>query len=436
MCSHPIEHEAQLSRAMPRASARSSAARRGASEKVAAWKLRVGSVAIALKARRLASVPSSRYFAVAGPNERVRRSRAASSTARGSCEGTFVAGLTAIALSSFAPSTAPRPPRPAWRPSWGTRADRAPRPPARADHAARAPAAGGGAVGGAGRVRARALAGGADRRAPPGLAEPFAQALLGVRGGQAPQVAGRLEPRAVAVDEQHRRLGARAADDDRVVPGQLARDREVARGERGVEHPRQRRTRHDGEIRARRQRRADERREAERERGVGRKRIDARGREAVHEPCAEARSADVRAQDVLGQGQRLGARVREVDDEGAAEVAARWAGRLHVPTGYARRRPGPAGSAARVGGEERDGVARRERRLGIARDLVAVERRDDVLVEGQAAGGRRLAERRGAKARGGGDAVAGAAERPEALDGDFGSGAAAGGVIVAGLVEV
>src|ERR671923_2565189 len=81
MCSQPIAHEAQLSRATPRASARSSAESRGASANVAAWKLRVGSVAIALNASRFASVPSSRYLAVAGPDERARRSRAAASTA-------------------------------------------------------------------------------------------------------------------------------------------------------------------------------------------------------------------------------------------------------------------------------------------------------------------------------------------------------------------
>src|SRR5215207_7271962 len=137
MCSQPIEHDAQLSRATLRASARSSAARRGASEKVEAWKLRVGSVAIALKASRLASVPSSRYLAVAGPNERSRRSRAAASTALGSAGATFV-------------------------------------------------------------------------------------------------------------DEQHGRLVAGAAHDDRVVARQLAGDREVAGGQRVVEHPRQRRLGDDG----------------------------------------------------------------------------------------------------------------------------------------------------------------------------------------------
>src|SRR5215813_7470668 len=117
MCSHPIVHDAQLLRVTPRIAARSSAARRGAPANVAAWKLRVGSVLIALNASRLASVPSSRYLAVAGPNERLRRSRAAASTASGSDDATLVAARTATALSRLAPSTAPSPPRPACRPS-------------------------------------------------------------------------------------------------------------------------------------------------------------------------------------------------------------------------------------------------------------------------------------------------------------------------------
>src|ERR1700754_1586217 len=146
MCSQPIEHEAQLSRATPRASARSSAASRGASLNVAAWKLRVGSVLMALKARRFASVPSSRYFAVAGPNERFLRSRAAARTPFGSAGATFVAG----------------------------------------------------------RAGARPRAGGADRAHAPRLPEPLAQAPLGLVGAQAPQVPRGLDPRAVAVDQQHR----------------------------------------------------------------------------------------------------------------------------------------------------------------------------------------------------------------------------------------
>jgi len=117
MCSQPIVQEAQLLRVTVRIPASSSAASCGASANVAAWKFRVGRVLIALKASRLASVPSSRYFAVAGPNERARRSRAAASTACGSAGATLAAAFTATALSRLAPITAPRPPRPACRPS-------------------------------------------------------------------------------------------------------------------------------------------------------------------------------------------------------------------------------------------------------------------------------------------------------------------------------
>ena len=63
-------------------------------------------------------MPSSRYFAVAGPKLRARRSLAAASTACGSATLTRVADRTSTALTFLAPSTAPSPPRPAWRPSW------------------------------------------------------------------------------------------------------------------------------------------------------------------------------------------------------------------------------------------------------------------------------------------------------------------------------
>ena len=81
MCSQPIEQDAQLLRATSRISCSSSAASRGAPSNVAAVKLRVGSVDTALNASRLASVPSSRYFFVAGPKLRARRSLAAARTA-------------------------------------------------------------------------------------------------------------------------------------------------------------------------------------------------------------------------------------------------------------------------------------------------------------------------------------------------------------------
>src|SRR5580693_3008634 len=118
MCSHPIEHDAHELRAICLRSAISSAPSFGASSNRAALKLRVGSVEIALNASRFAIVPSSRYLAVAAPNDRVRRSLAALRTAAGSAEATLVPGRTRIALHSFEPITAPSPPRPAWRPSW------------------------------------------------------------------------------------------------------------------------------------------------------------------------------------------------------------------------------------------------------------------------------------------------------------------------------
>src|SRR3954471_22251657 len=112
MCSQPIVHDAQFSRATWRAAASSSAARLGAAAKLAAWKLRVGSVAMALNARRFASVPTSRYLAVAGPNERSRNARAAATTPGGSAGATFVTARTATAFRRFAPMIAPPPPPP------------------------------------------------------------------------------------------------------------------------------------------------------------------------------------------------------------------------------------------------------------------------------------------------------------------------------------
>jgi len=174
MCSQPIVQEAQLERATRRISFRLAGAAgaadgsgptagsgpaaalaaatsamassagvwslsRSAPAKLAAAKLRVGSAEIALNASRLASVPSSRYFAVAGPNDRSRRSRAAARTAAGSDTATLAAARTAIALRFFAPRTAPRPPRPACRPSCEMVAYLTPRSPAGPTAATRQP---------------------------------------------------------------------------------------------------------------------------------------------------------------------------------------------------------------------------------------------------------------------------------------------------------
>src|SRR3954453_16344265 len=107
----------------------------------------------------------------------------------------------------------------------------------RAEHGAEPAAARVAAVVGDRRVLDEVLARRADRRDAPRLAQALAQLLLRPGGGQAPQVAGRLEARGVAVDQQDRRLVARARDDDRVVPRELAGAREVARRRAGVSHP-------------------------------------------------------------------------------------------------------------------------------------------------------------------------------------------------------
>ena len=125
-------------------------------------------------------MPSSRYFAVAGPNERARRSRAAASSPGWSAGATLVARPHGHGLEQL-----------------------------RAEHGAEPAAAGVAPVVGDRRVADLPLAGGADRRHPPALAEPLAEALLGLVGGKAPEVRRGLDPGAVAVDQQRgRALGA------------------------------------------------------------------------------------------------------------------------------------------------------------------------------------------------------------------------------------
>src|SRR6185437_3995396 len=113
MCSQPIEHEAHELRATCRSLATSSAPSASAPSNLTAEKFRVGSVEIALKASRLAIVPSSRYLAVAAPNDRSRSALAAARTPAGSAEATLACARTMIALHHLEPITAPSPPRPA-----------------------------------------------------------------------------------------------------------------------------------------------------------------------------------------------------------------------------------------------------------------------------------------------------------------------------------
>ena len=83
MCSQPIVHATQLARVRACSTLSCSGDRFGASSKVPLWKLRVGSVPKRLNVSRFVAVPSSRYFAVAGPNDRFDRSRLNSVSSRG-----------------------------------------------------------------------------------------------------------------------------------------------------------------------------------------------------------------------------------------------------------------------------------------------------------------------------------------------------------------
>ena len=212
-------------------------------------------------------MPSSRYFAVALPNERARRSRGGREHGgrvgrRHLRGGVHRHRLDVLGSQHRAESAAPGVPT---------------------------------VVGDRGVAHA-ALAGRADRRDPPAGTEPRAQRRLGVGGRQPPDVLGRLEPGAVAVDEQHRRPLAPPAHDDRVVAGELARDGEVARGQRVGQQPGQRRLGDDGELRARGERGTHQRREAERQRRLGSQRVDAGRGELGQQPRAQARPTQVVAQ--------------------------------------------------------------------------------------------------------------------------------------------
>ena len=83
MCSQPMVHATQLARVREWSTCSCSGEIFSAPSNVPLWKLRVGRVPRRLNVRRFAAVPSSRYFAVAGPNDRFDRSRLNSVSARG-----------------------------------------------------------------------------------------------------------------------------------------------------------------------------------------------------------------------------------------------------------------------------------------------------------------------------------------------------------------
>jgi hypothetical protein len=101
-----------------------SGAKATASANVLDWKFRVGSVPSRLKVSRLLTVPSSRYFSVAGPNDRCESCLLYRISSSGRANSTCLSPRTAMAFKFFEPITAPLPPRPAWRPSCDTVANR------------------------------------------------------------------------------------------------------------------------------------------------------------------------------------------------------------------------------------------------------------------------------------------------------------------------
>src|SRR5689334_8473648 len=118
MCSQPIVQVMQLSRVLERVALSSSGDRLAASSNAPLWKLRVGSAPNRLNVSRLVAVPSSRYLAVAGPNDRRDRDLLIAVSSAGCAHSARCVPRKAIALIFLAPNTAPLPPRPAWRPSW------------------------------------------------------------------------------------------------------------------------------------------------------------------------------------------------------------------------------------------------------------------------------------------------------------------------------
>jgi hypothetical protein len=84
-----------------------------------------------------------------------------------------------------------------------------------------------------------------------------AEPLLGVGGRAAPEARSGKDARTVTVHDEHRRPVGGSANDDRVVPGELAGDREVRRRERVVQETGERRLGDHRELRAGGQRSAD-----------------------------------------------------------------------------------------------------------------------------------------------------------------------------------
>ncbi len=319
-------HDAQLLRATLRSPASSSAARAGAPSKVAAWKLRVGSVDKRVERQQVGqraelAVLRGRRARTTGPAGPWRRR----APPAGSAGATFAAGADGDGLDVLGASTAPSPPRPACRPSCDRVAKRTPRSPA-----------------------------GPDRGDPPGRAEPLAQPRprcrrrtpavsrsAGSSRTSSPSTSSTLgRARApvttiascpVSLPAMAKWLEARASVSS-PVSGDLATTANLALVVSGVPTSGEK-TKASG--------------------AVGRQRVDAGRRQVGEQPDAEPGAADVVAQHPLGELHQPGAAVGDVDDQGPAEVAAgrrasvrrrpRRGTRRCRPAAAAGRRPGWSG---------------------------------------------------------------------------------------------
>ncbi len=176
--------------------------------------------------------------------------------------------------------------------------------------------------------------------------------------------------------------------DDRVVARQLAGDGELAGGEGVGDQPGQWGLGEDGELRARRERRADERGEDEDEGRLGRERVDAGRSQPVKQPRAEPDASEICPEDALLEDEGLagGRSTVDIDDQRPPEVPARGHGPI-----VGRPSLSPL-SAAGVGGQEGDLVAGGERKQRLAGDLITVQRRNDVAVKNKPDGGGRRTE--------------------------------------------
>src|SRR5262245_33200167 len=105
MCSHPIVHATQLARVLLCVCRISSGEMVGAASNVPDWKLRVGSTPRRLNVSRLEAVPSSRYLAVAGPNERADSALLYAASSRGRAHSHRCVPRTAIAFRFLLPRT-------------------------------------------------------------------------------------------------------------------------------------------------------------------------------------------------------------------------------------------------------------------------------------------------------------------------------------------